>query len=676
MRTCAAAAILAVISAAVSYGDTLVRRIGFDPVTPDFSLVNGWAVFEPEGFELKAPPGAPLLPAVPVVFLLPGGVEDVAVESRILEKVELVPRGLRLLPASVARPVGCADSVIPVEDPEIYSMSSPWPGDPVISFHHGNLAGVSVVSCLVQPWEYVPATGFLAMVTEMELQVSWSPTSGTELTPAQAEIAMVRASRLAGVDYPASKDLPRGGDSEYLLICDSAYVDELDPLAALHEEKGLSVEIATVRDILSSFPGGDDAEKLRNFIKDRYLNHGTIFVLLAGDETLVPVRMVDLYCEGYADTAPVDLYFADLDGTWDGDGDGKYGQPGDNLDLYADVLLGRALFSTEEEAEVFVAKNLAYQQSPTPGDWRNKAVLCGAVLFEEIGYTSDKGCDSIAAAFPLYWKVHKFYEKLPGGGFTEHISAIRRGSAWNHYAGHGTNTGVWWSKPPLAMMTTRIAGDTLDNGNKVGIHTSIACHPGNYPNHASCAEGLLHNPDGGGVAVMFNVSYGWEGHWPSLGPSEWMCIDLARQVFRYQAHSLGQAFSTARDLRVPYIAGDYDRTFQSLLSFSAFMDPALKVMRTVMAVPIPPVPFSMSAPFPNPAREGAPVSFMLGFEGHGAHVSVHDLSGRLLWETHVNAPGIVTWDTVEGSLPVTSGVYLITAEKDGRILGRMVTVLD
>ena len=662
-------------------GGTTVRRVEYRPADFAFGTLGRWSVVEADGFQQRGRPGTPLLPAAPEVFVLPEGAGNVTFSARVTGTVEIVGSGLRILPASELRPFsGGGSPSVRMEDPDVYGSPDPWPADPIVSSHTGSLSGTTVASCLVQPWRYIPATGSLSLVTGIEIEVTWDQGPALPLTPGQRDVAGARAAALQGLRgsvLPPEGPALQGGGSQYLLVCDSSYSGIMEPLALFHQSRGLTVETAFVQDILSSFPGYDDAERLRNFIRDRFENHGTVFVLLAGDESLVPVRMVDLFCEGWADTAPVDLYFADLDGSWDGNGDGHYGQPDDGLDLYADVLLGRALFSTPDQAVTFVEKSLTYQGSPPPGDWRSRAVICGAVLFEDIGYTSEKGCDSIAVEFPSYWEVNKFYEELPGGGFTEHIPIIDEGTAWNHYAGHGNDRGIYWHMEPLGMMTSWIATDSLRNGQRAGVHSSIACHPGQYIGHDSCAEALLQNPQGGAAAVAFNVSYGWEGHWPSIGASEWMCIDLARQVFRYNDPSLGQAFSTARDLRIPFMEGGYDRTFQSLLSFSAFMDPALRVMRTESPSPIPPVPFTISHPYPNPAERDAPVAFFVDFDEGTAEVSVHDMAGRLLWKQSLDSPGRVSWSGTDGDgRRVPAGVYIVSARRGDLIRSRLTTVLD
>ncbi|MEN8209173.1 MAG: C25 family cysteine peptidase [Candidatus Fermentibacteria bacterium] len=662
-------------------GGSVTRTLHFDPADVSLQLNDIWTVALMPGFEQRGMPGTPLLPAIPEIFLLPDGAANITFSAVPVEKTEIGLPGTAIIPATELRPFSShITSSVHLPDPVVYSSESPWPENPVISTHTGTLAGIRVASCLIQPWVYIPQTGSLSIINEIEVTVTWEEGSYFNLTAEQRRIAGNRINALEGtVEQSSPYDSPAvlQGDAQYLLICDSSFTETMEPLASFHEGRGYTVETAAVQDILSIFPGNDNAEKLRNFIKNRFLEHGTIFVLLAGDETLVPVRRIYTYCETYADTAAVDLYYADLDGTWDASGDGEYGQPDDSLDLYADVLLGRALFSTVDEAELFVQKNLTYQDTPPAGDWQTKAVLCGAVLFESIGYTSDKGCDSIAVEFPPYWEVNKFYEELPGGGFTEHIPVISSGTAWNHYAGHGNERGIYWHKAPLGMMTNWIASDSIHNGDKAGIHTSIACHPAEYIGYESCAEVLLNKPDGGGVAVLFNTSYGWEGHWPSLGASERMCIDLSRQVFGSQASSLGLAFAIAKDLRIPFMNGGYDRTFQSLLSWSAFMDPALVVMHTEGGGYVPPVALNLAPPYPNPAERDAPVSFYVDFDEGYTEVSVHDLSGRLMWKTYVSLPQSVSWEgTDSAGRRVPAGVYIISARIGAYTTSRLTTVLD
>ncbi len=634
------------------------------------------------GAEPAGAPGEPLLPSMPVTVPLPRGAREVEVTVEPSGRVLLARSGLTITPARELLPLlpGLRRAAL-LPDPAVYGSASAWPesiaGEPRV----GSLAGFPVASVMVTPWRYVPSEGSLELITGISVTLTWDEGAASPLTGPQREVAMERLSALAThwPEKPRSESLGHGGASEYLVVCDSAHAGLMQPLADLRRSSGMGVEVATVEDALSAYPAGSPAESVRELIRDRYLTAGTVYVLLAGDETLVPALEVYTECEGFLDEAPVDLYYSDLDGDWDASGDGIPGQPDDSLDLYSDVVVGRLLFATEAEAELLVSRSVDYQVSPPSGDWSRRAVLCGAVLFEELGYVGARGCDSLDAYLPATWDVTKAYE-VPGGDYIDtHIPVINSGTGWTHYAGHGNERGIYWSDQGRGMMTSWMA-DTLENGPRRGIHTSIACHPGDYPEGESCAEALLKAPDGGAVSVFFNTSYGWEGHWPELGASEMMCAYMARRVFSDHDPTVGLAFATAKDMRVPWIEGEYDRNLQSILSWTAFTDPALHLLSVPENNPVPPVPLAMSAPWPNPATRDAPVAVMVDYLGGGSgptEVSVHDMAGRLVWSTSVSAPGRVAWEgTGPGGRRVPAGVYIITARRGYTHRSRLFTILD
>jgi len=659
---------------------TLRHQVRLDPGevrlwnTPD-----GAAVYVP-GMESSSPPGAPLLPVLPVVLLLPAG--SVGVDFRVTAGDEqVVARDLGIRPAPVLRPLDQASWSDAVPDPAIYRSSSPWPSEVVSGTHVGTLCGFTVASCLIQPWRYVPSRGELSLCTSFDVEVTWSGGPVRWITERQFESASRRLSLLVDNAGDIGRFGPpirndRSGDCVWVAICDSSYTGDIEPLRQHWADSGMTAAVIPVQQLLASSQGSDDAEKLRNAIDSLRTNCGTIFVLLAGDETLLPVRMVYSQCEGYFDNMPCDYYFSDLDGTWDADGDGSYGQPDDSLDMYMDVLLARAPFGSHADASTFVAKTLAYLENPPAGSWRRTALLCGAMLFPDIGYTGGKGADSVGASLPGAWLCEKIYEQpSTTDGSDTQIDWLRSGTGWNYFAGHGNSQGVYWSWPPYSMITTGMV-DTLGNGPRTGIHTSIACYPGDFMNGRCCAEALLLTPDGGGVSATFNTSVGWEGYWPELGVSEMLCILFTRATFLDHMPNLGESFASAKDQRVPYMHGGYDRNLQAMLAWSAFHDPALQALGVAPDVHLEPVPLSISAPCPNPSRRDAPVSFVVDYTTGEAQVSVHDMAGRLVWGTTIQGPCSMQWDALGydgGRVP--AGIYVISARRGDYTVSRIVTIL-
>lgn len=607
--------------------------------------------------------GHPLLPLVPVVMAVTGQVEDVAVD---LGSFTSVPLDLPVEPASNLRPIGSGHARTAVPSPEVYASTSDYPGDHLAAVSTGSLMGITIVTCLVSPWRYNPVRGTLDMAREVTVTLEYSPGGdAAPLSPLQSGIASRRIRALTGADPPP---IPLGapGASQYLVITGDPFLPLVQPILDFHSRNGLTVKALGMSQVTMGYGG------VRQCIQWHYRNEGTAFVLLAGDASVVPAEefLVGCDCENLWEYAPVDLYYACLDGDWDGDGDGVPGQPQDDPDLYPEVILGRALFSTYSGAQAFIEKTLAYSTDPPSGNWSSTAVLNGAMLFPGIGYTGAKGCEEMAQFFPDDWNVVRSYEFSVGDYPDTFFEPIAAGAGWNTYAGHGNDRGVYWG---TFSSQVKVADQyRFQNGFRAGIHTSIACHPGDFTHPGTClAKMLLHHPDGGGVAAAMNTSWGWEGFWPELGPSEDMCTDMVRLVFQEHVPTLGEAVTTARDLQVPLTSGGYDRTFQSLLVFSSFMDPALQVLQVSSQPPVPPpVPLMLTLAGPNPAT-GGEAFFDLDFTTGPVTMNIFDIAGRLAHSQTVQNPGRVRWDC--SGLP--AGLYTAVVRRGGFAGRARVTVL-
>jgi hypothetical protein len=632
------------------------------------------------GCESVADPGEPLLPVRAVTLVVPPDAGDVSIVLDVHDQLTL-PGRWSIQPCAVPRPFSMAYGEQVIEaDPAVYGSSDDWPGDRIRAVRTGTRTGFRLVSFLYCPVTWNPRSGTLTLVTGATARLSWTP-SGQEWLPSPDQYRSAAFQLSGWIDNPQDLQPCRpvtASPSEavdYLVISSSDYSDSFATFVSWKNTTGILTEFVDIADVLATSSGYDDPEKLRNYIVNRYQNDGVQYVLLAGDEAVLPVRMINLYCEGYSDNAACDLYFSDLDGSWDASGDHDYGQPDDDLDLYSDVAVGRALFDSEDEAALFVERSMVYQQNPPPGDWTERAMLCGAGLFP--GYTGAKVCDSIAAYLPVSWEINKAYEAVTDeDGFTTHIDIINSGTNWNHYAGHGNDYGIYWQSSPTSMMTNSIAA-ALTNGNMAGIHHSIGCMPGAFHHgYEVCADALWHNPAGGAVSVMFNSSYGWEGNLPEMGVSEWMCVYVTEEVFQLANTMIGNAFATSKDRRVPLWAGGYDRELYCIMDWNAYHDPTLEVAGPttgsgdLMSAGVTGVPV-MGNPRPNPVHSGADVAIPVSPGSGPAALSVYDMGGRLVWSTMVDSPGDVRWNT-EGA---ASGIYLVRLDSAAScVTGRFVVL--
>ena len=141
------------------------------------------------------------------------------------------------------------------------------------------------------------------------------------------------------------------------------------------------------------------ADALRGWLKDNYLTEGIGYVLLAGNSDpnygMVPMKMVwplRELCDVTQDPVmcdiqnmPTDAYFSDLDGDWDLDNDGLYGEYPDDcgeggVDLGPEVIVGRfPVLWDPTILDAYFGLATMYETA-TDLKGRNRVLLPGAML--------------------------------------------------------------------------------------------------------------------------------------------------------------------------------------------------------------------------------------------------------------------------------------------------------
>jgi hypothetical protein len=622
-----------------------------------------------QGFYSAAPQAA-FLPLVSRVFILSGRSTVSSVSVSLEEPVSTRHLPAPLAGAPAVQPVGSSHRQILTATTGSVELE-----DNPVSVRTGHILNAfTIVTCAVNPWVYSASSHQLGLSPSCSLTIEWTETgSPAALSPLQTEILNFRATALAdryglksfhGICGPETDS-----STDYLIVTGTDYLDETAVIENLLETKGLSWQTLTVQEIASGWPGADTQESVRNCIKHFVFDEGTAFVLLAGDETVVPAREVYTECEGYSELAPSDLYYADLDGSWDGNGNGIYGEYADSLDLYPDVLLGRLLFSSSGGASAIFEKNTVYANVSQTETWYRNVVLCGAMLFPAIGYAGAKGCELMAQSFPDNFNLTKAYEFSSGDYPDTYFPVLYSGAGWNHYAGHGNDRGVYWIDNSGMLNISRMNGFSSggtgirSNPGRTGIHSCIGCHTGDFTDPGVCLpDTLLTLPDGGGVAGFFNTSWGWEGYWPEIGSTERLCNNTVEQVYVQKAPSLGAAYASAIDLEIPNMTGPYDRVMQSIIAYSAFMDPSLEVMGVTSFNPIPPAPFKIVVLSSNPLTSGEELRFKVTGISPAYDISVFDLAGRVVYGP-VNAAQNTPVTVATNSL--STGIYFVSAMASG-----------
>ncbi len=414
-------------------------------------------------------------------------------------------------------------------------QSEPLPrsgGQPVEVLGVVELAGSRWLEFVIYP-VVVGADSYRRRVQELTLSIGDREVSSTELRPVSEA-----GKDLAGRASLAASGFEAGG---WVVVTSQSLAPAFADLVAHRRALGLTAQVVTIDSIIEGYAGVDDAARLKAFCGEFY-EQGGVYVLLAGDETVLPVRYAFPYD---VDEAPdpeyfqiCDLYFADLDGDWDADGDGIYGERlDDEANLIPEILVGRLPISNYWEAQNYVEKVITYETNPGHGE--------SEYLTRSFFFSSDQMRDysnggqhgRIAAAFPAHVLIDTVNGvELASGedanptnqSAPELAGLMREGWGIINVIAHGRSdafavrTSGFNNWPKSYLMSEPLgpghgaAGDLAGCG-KAGFVYSLACDnaafdkdqpPFNLPGR-NLSQDLLAIADGGAVGMVAYSRWGW-----------------------------------------------------------------------------------------------------------------------------------------------------------------------
>jgi len=511
------------------------------------------------GLDLTREVSLPCLPVKTVSFYIPRGKDVKQVRLESIESATL-PGAYFIMPAQPELPLMPGveqEAVLP--DEAVYSSSQAYPVSAISEVRTGYMAGRKIASVSVFPLQYLPAEREVILNSGMELVVEL--TDAAYEAPVPRETETVRKLRNSVVENLVSNGddvyadftggtLDPSAATEYLIISLENHADEYELLREWKTRKGIPAEIITTADVLVAYSGRDDAEKVRNCILDYYLNHGTAWILVTMAAPKAKIR--GCYCSvgGTVDYGiPCDLYFADLDGDWNGDGDGLWGEIADGVDLYSDVWVGRIPCNTGVAVAVAVDKILTYEGFyPYPADYQ----LGMLFLAEYADAQTDGGIakslidtESVPARFS---PITKLYESSGNLNKTSALAALNAGQGIVNHDGHGNNSLI--SIGPNVL--NKEDAMALTNAPRYSVLYTVACDPGNFEGLFGCfGRSFIESPGGGGFFVG-NSRYGW--YWPGnpgYGTGEVYDREFFKSMFTRGHQHLGIIHADAKAQRVP-----------------------------------------------------------------------------------------------------------------------------
>ncbi len=477
--------------------------------------------------------GYPALPTRGARLLIPYGTEISSIEIIPGEDISL-GSGYYIEPVTLPFPIslGPDDRHLPHPDELVYSSTNALPGKTWEEIGTYLFRGYSILTLKLNPVEYIPATGELSYYAKLTVIVN---TDAVDKAPGlyrglpEDDMAVrQRVDNQEAADTYLAAPKSGGKSNELLIITSPTLAEYFQPLKDYHDTTGIPTEIVTTTDIGSA--GTDD---IRDYIRDRYLNDGIQYVLIGGDDHVIqPKKLFVKTHEGEDEivewSMPSDFYFGCLDGTFDYDADGFPGEPtdgegGGDVDLMAEVYIGRASASISADVTRFVNKTIQYLEAD--GSYLDNFLMCGEHLRfsgwgEYGGYSLDElidgsdehGYTTVGIPSSVY-SIDRLYDLTYPGNNWPASQVTTRVNNGLHVINHFGHCNADWA----LKMTGNAAMSSFVNSDHFFIY-SQGCIAGQFDGFDGWAEKVQIKIDGGAFAAVMNARFGF-GAFSTDGPS-------------------------------------------------------------------------------------------------------------------------------------------------------------
>ena len=483
--------------------------------------------------------GEPNIPWISVNVSVPNGAvlldANFIKNKSILHKNILIEAVQRIIPVSYAGEVDYVDPNYTSLDQNIY------PSENVKFTEVSKLSCYTIFNFLVSPFDYNIEEKSLEEIQDITIEFTYK--IGKNISNVRKwddgdfyEVVKNIVVNNEEVPFPVSR-VGTKEDVQHLIITDRGLIDDFQALSDHRIANGLSSEVISTSTINSNYLGATQQIKIKNCIKDYYENKGLKWVVIGGDDSVVPDQNVYGAVNGtdYEDyTIPADLFYACFDNQfdWNATNDDKVGNVDDDVDMSPEVFIGRIPVRTSDQTTAYITKLIDYEENP-PVEIADKFLMTGCELWGYVDSVSDGEAKS-EAMWNNYiadnWKGTKYrlYDTNTdfSGGASYDLTAFNLGDQINdgygfvHMATHG-NQVIWGTEDGYYSSNSALA----QTNTKMGIVATIACitnafdcdatatsancDGGPYMTDPSLSEGFIRNPDGGAVGYLGSSRYGW-----------------------------------------------------------------------------------------------------------------------------------------------------------------------
>ncbi len=542
------------------------------------------------------------MPVYPACFLIPDHEAVTSVSFEAGEAVALEGAySIRPMPPQV--PLGSRARALRAERSDIYGSTSPHPAVRGSAVTEQVAAGFHVLFVNIYPCSVIPSTGRVTFYRSVTVTIETEPGPVRNSLPPRAQrkrglrllermVENGDVASLSGSPGSLLHESESAGDViPYVIITSSGLAPDFQALSDLKTLLGFHCEIFDLDWITSQFPGSDTQEQIRNFIIHAYENYGTEYVLLGGDEEIIPHR--GMYVKAGTEIEPdipADIYYSALDGNWNTDGDAYFGEPGEE-DLLPEIAVGRLPVDSSVEIANFTSKLTAYSTSP-PQNQSSTSIMLGELLWSIEGVDTWGGDykDEIlngtsnfsftTEGFPPHFTSQTLYDRdlSPDWTSADLLTYLNVGVHIINHMGHANLFQV------MRLTTSDLAlleNDGLDA--TFFFCYSQGCYSASFDNRDDAGtvypddaigEELITSP-AGAVAFIGNTRLGWAAPGTTCGVSQFFDRQFFDALFGENLYTIGEAFNDSRIDNIAFIA--YPLVRYAMYELCLFGDPSMQI---------------------------------------------------------------------------------------------------
>lgn len=513
-------------------------------------------------------------------------------------------------------------------------------------------------------------------------------------------------------DYPQTSRSVN--DYDYLIITTNQYAESLTPFTEFNLRRGLKTQIATKEDIVTSVTGTDVPDKIRNYIRTQYQEHGITYVLLVGDNEILPHRgfrseINDYGYDYYNETdMPADMYFSCLDGTWQNTGSQYYGEAGSE-DVFYEVYASRFAIDSTTELTRMMDKTIAFSETPVLASSTHN-LLVGEYLWGPPEFPTETWASAymnelvdtcsannyFTTGFSDFWSNNTLYDDTNDWDGNTIISRIQQQKpVMIDHLGHSNVT--YNMRMSNGEVTDNNFTNDGTNANYFIIY-SQGCYSGSFDNRSP--EGYYGNEDcigekfttitNGAVAYIGNSRYGLGSPYNTDGAGQVFHRYFHDATFGHNIHSLEMMNAYSKEIAAPLILEE-DITLAPYWGSCKWIayglnilgDPALSLwsQRPQTLIPSYPETFSITHPFiihSAPFANLAVMNDSLLFTDTADSLGDYDLAANEEVVNYVsrNPQGYFTFNIkADNYLPYQNSLNYAITENNDNTMQALVTAL-